>query len=167
MKVVGTTTNGYAPSNVDPVTDAAPLSVVVAVAPLGNMNAVPVPVVFVPVRLPVQLAPLAQQAMLLASSREQFVPCLQHALELPSSVQGLKPLGQLFSSRLRMRRTSKARLLAVAFSAAVKGAVSVEWTVEVRNVAAIQIHREARILGVWGWGWNGWVEVIGSRSRLD
>lgn len=53
------------------------------------MNTVLAPVVFVPVRLPVQLAPLAQQAMLLASSREQFVPYLQHALELPSSVQGL------------------------------------------------------------------------------
>lgn len=51
---------------------------------------VPVPVVVVdPVRLPVQLAPVAQQAMLLAASREQFVPCLQHALELPRSVQGL------------------------------------------------------------------------------
>lgn len=160
--MVGTTTNGYAPSNVDPVTDGAPNSVVVAVAPLGNMNTVPVPVpvVFVSVRLPVQLAPLAQQAMLLAPSREQFVPCLQHALALPSSVQGLKPLGQLLSSRLRMRRTSKARLLVVAFSAAVKGAVSVEWTVEVRNVAAIQIHREARILGVCGRGWNGWFEGL-------
>lgn len=116
---------------------------------------VPVPVVFVPVRLPVQLAPLAQQAMLSASSREQFVPCLQHALALPSSLQGLKPAGQLFSARLRMRRTSKARLLAVASFAGVKGVVSVEWTVEVRNVAAIQIHREARILGILGRGWNG------------
>jgi hypothetical protein len=146
--------NGYAPFSLDPVMAAAPLSVVVAVAPLGNMNIVPVPVVFVPVRLPVQLAPLAQQAMLLASSREQFVPCLQHALALPSSLQGLKPAGQLFSARRRTRRTSKARLLAVASSAGVKGAVSVEWTVEVRNVAAIQIHREARILGVLGRGWN-------------
>jgi hypothetical protein len=122
------------------------------------MKPVPVPVVFVPVKLPVQLAPLAQQAMLLASSREQFVPCLQHALALPSSVQGVKPAGQLLSARLRMRRISKARLLAVASAASVKGAVSIEWTVDVRNVAANKIHPEARILGDFGRGleWSAW-----------
>lgn len=66
-----------------------------------------------------------------------------------------------------MRRTSKARLLAVASSAAVKGAVSVEWTVEVRNVAAIQIHREARILGfVLGVGLDWSIWGMSSRFRL-
>lgn len=141
--------------------EAAPSSVAVALAPLGNMKLDPV-AVFVPVRLPVQLAPSAQQAMLLAESREQLVPRLQHALALPSSLQGVWPPGQLFSARLRIRRTSKARLLAAASSAGVKGAVSAECTV--RNVAAIQIHREARILGV-GRGWNGRFVELGRSFR--
>jgi hypothetical protein len=146
--------------------DAAPPSVVaVAVAVLGNMNLVPVPVVFVPVRLPVQLAPIAQQAMLSAASREHFVPCLQQALALPSSLQGLKPLGQLLSARLRIWRISNARLLAVASSAGVKGAVSIE-CVEVRNVAAIQIHLEARILGVCGGVGSVGFRGIDSRAQL-
>lgn len=66
--------------------------VAVADAVCGNMKLVPVPVpvaVVVPVRDPVQLAPVAQQAMLLAASLEQLVPCLQHAFELPRDVQGL------------------------------------------------------------------------------
>lgn len=123
----------------------------VAVAALGNRKRVSDPVVcavFVWVRLPVQLAPVAQQAILSAASREQLVPRLQHALAFPNSVQGLVPLGQLFSARWRIRRTSKARRLVTASSAGEKGAVLVECT-EVRNVAVIQI-QEARILGVWG-----------------
>lgn len=124
---------------VDSVLESA---VAVAVAAFGNMKLVVDPVVFVPVRLPVQLAPVAQQAMLLAASLEQFVPCLQHAFALPSSVQGFVPLGQLLSARCRMRRTSKARRL-TASSAGEKGAV-IEFA-EVRNVAAIQI-QEDRIL---------------------
>jgi len=117
-------------------------AVAVAVAVLGNIKLVPVPVVLVPVRLPVQLAPVAQQAMLSAASREQLVPRLQHAFAFPSSVQGFVPLGQLFSALWRSRRTSKARLLAS--SAGVKGAVV---DCAVRNVAASQI-QDARILGV-------------------
>lgn len=116
--------------------------VAVAVAAFGNMKLVSVPVVVeVPVRLPVQLAPVAQQAMLSAASREQLVPCLQQAFALPSSVHGFVPLGQL-SARRRMRRTSKARRLAA--SAGVKGDVRA-WVV--RNVVASQI-QGVRILVV-------------------
>lgn len=129
----------------DAVTEAEVVAVAVAV--LGNIKAVPVPVVLVPVKLPVQLAPVAQQAMLSAASREQFVPCLQHALALPRAVHGFVPLGQLLSALWRIRRTSKARLLDTASWAGEKGTVSVDCA-EVRNVAAIQI-QEARILGAW------------------
>jgi hypothetical protein len=121
-----------------------PSVVGVAVAVLGNIKPVPVLVVVVPVKLPVQLAPVAQQAMLSAASREQFVPCLQHAFALPRDVHGFVPLGQLFSARWRIRRTSKARRLDTAFSAGEKGAVF-DCT-PVKTVAAIQI-QETRILG--------------------
>ena len=60
------------------------------------------------VRLAVQRAPVGQQAMLSAASREQFVPSRQHTLELSRSVHGLYPAGQTFA-RLRICRTSKAR----------------------------------------------------------
>lgn len=123
----------------------ASVVVAVAVAALGNMNWVFVPVVLVPVRLPVQLAPVAQQAILSAASREQLVPCLQHALALPSAVHGFVPLGQLSSALCRIRRTSRARRLGVASSAGEKGAVSIDCA-EARNVAVIQI-QEARIIG--------------------
>lgn len=103
-----------------------------------------------PVRLPVQLAPVGQQAMLLAASFEQLVPCWQQAPELPRLVHGLYPLGQLLLDRLRIWRTSKARLLNSTFSGAEKGAVSIDRTVEERNVAQIPIHQEARILVAWG-----------------
>jgi hypothetical protein len=123
-----------------------PAAVVVAVAPLGNMKLLPVSAapVEVPVRLPVHLAPVGQQAMLSAESREQFVPCRQQASELPRLVHGLYPLGQLSEERLRTRRTSKARLDSTC-SGAEKGAVSIEST-EGRNAAQIPIHQEARIL---------------------
>lgn len=42
-----------------------------------------------PVKLPVQVAPVGQQAMLLAESLVQNVPLLQQASELPSSEQAL------------------------------------------------------------------------------
>jgi hypothetical protein len=110
------------------------------------MKLVPVDMaVDAPVRLPVQLAPVRQQAMLLAASREQFVPCLQQAFELPRLVQGLYPVGQLLSARLRIWRTSKARLWDSIVSGAEKGAVSIEST-EGRNEAQTPIHHEARIL---------------------
>lgn len=66
-------------------------AVVVAVAPCGNMKLLPVSAapVDVPVRLPVQLAPVGQQAMLLAASTEQMVPSWQQAPELPNLVHGL------------------------------------------------------------------------------
>jgi hypothetical protein len=98
-----------------------------------------------PVRLPVQLAPVGQHAILLAASREQFVPCLQQAFEFPRLVHGLYPVGQLLSARLRIWRTSKARLLDSALCGAEKGAVSIERT-EGRNEAQTPIHHEARIL---------------------
>lgn len=144
--------NGYAPETVEPVMEAAaPAAVVVAVAPCGNMKLLPVSVVpvAVPVRLPVQLAPVGQQAMLLAASREQLVPSLQQAPELPRLVHGLYPLGQLLSDRLRIWRTSNARLLDSTLSGAEKGAVSIDSTVEGRNVAQIPSHHEARILDAW------------------
>jgi len=129
------------------VIDASePAAVVVAVAPFGNMKLPPVSaaLVEVPVKLPVHLAPVGQQAILLAESREQFVPCRQQASEFPKLVHGLYPLGQLLSERLRIWRTSKARLDSI-FSGGEKGAVSIEST-EGRNVAQIPIHQEARIL---------------------
>lgn len=103
--------NGYAPETVDAVSELD--SVVVAVAPCGNTKLLPVSVVpvvvvvavAVAVRLPVQLAPVGQQAMLSAESLVQVVPFMQQALEFPSFVQALYPLGQL-SSRFRIRRTS-------------------------------------------------------------
>jgi hypothetical protein len=122
-------------------------AVVVAVAPLGNMKLLPVsvaPLVEVPVRLPVQLAPVGQQAMLFAESREQVVPCMQQASVSPNLVHGLYPLGQLSVARLNIWRISKARL-DLTCSGAEKGAISVEST-EGRNVAQIPIHQEARIL---------------------
>lgn len=101
--------NGYAPETVDAVSE--PDSVVVAVAPCGNTKLLPVSVVpvvvvvavavAVAVRLPVQLAPVGQQAMLSAESLVQVVPFMQQALEFPSFVQALYPLGQL-SSRFRI-----------------------------------------------------------------
>lgn len=126
-------------------------AVVVAVAPFGNMKLVSVceaPLVEVPVKLPVHLAPVGQQAMLLAESREQFVPCMQQASELPRLVHGLYPLGQLSVERLRIWSTSKARL-DLTCSGAEKGTVSIESTGG-RNVAQIPIHQEARILEVGG-----------------
>lgn len=142
--------------------EAAPESVVdvvvVAVAPWGNMKLVPVDVaVDAPVKLPVQLAPLGQHAMLSAASREQFVPCLQQAFELPRLVQGLYPVGQLLSARLRIWRTSKARLFDWTVCGAENGAVSIESTAG-RNEAQTPIHHEARILVAWEAGcdvdWN-------------
>jgi hypothetical protein len=135
---------------VEPVIEAPPeaavVVVVVAVAPWGNMKLVPVFVaVDAPVKLPVQLAPVGQQAMLLAASREQLVPCLQQALELPRLLHGLYPVGQLLSARLRIWRTSKARLLDSIVCGAEKGAVSIEST-DGRNEAQTPIHHEARIL---------------------
>lgn len=129
----------------------APAAVVVAGAPCENMKLFPVSVgpVGVPVRLPVQLAPVGQQAMLLAASREQLVPSLQHTLELPSLVHGLYPPGQLSADRRRSWRTSNARLFNSTFSGAEKGAVSIDCTLEGRNAAQIPIHHEARILVIW------------------
>lgn len=141
--------NGYAPATVGPVIEAAGSgAVVVAVVPCGNMKLLPVSAALpdVPVKLPVQLAPVGQQAMLLAASTEQLVPSLQQAPELPSFVHGLYPLGQLLSARRRSWRTSKARSLDLILSGAEKGAVSIESTLEGRNVAQILIHHEARIL---------------------
>ena len=70
---------------------SAAIVVVVAVAPCGNTKLLPVVSVAAvePVRLPVQVAPVGQQAMLLAESLVQNVPLLQQASELPSSVQAL------------------------------------------------------------------------------
>lgn len=89
---VGTRMKGYAPASVAPVIEAAePGAVVIAPPPWGNMKLLPVSAapVAVPVRLPVQLAPIGQQAMLLAASAEQTVPSLQQAPELPNFVHGL------------------------------------------------------------------------------
>lgn len=116
-------------------------------SPLGNKKLLPVsaaPLVEVPVKLPVHVAPVGQQAMLSAASREQVMPCMQQASELPNLVHGLYPLGQLSVARLKIWRISNARL-DLTCSGAEKGAVSIEST-EGRNVAQIPIHQEVRIL---------------------
>lgn len=70
---------------------AAPSAVVVADVPAGCKKLLPVCVepVEVPVKLPVQLAPVRQQAMLSAASVVHRVPLLQQASELPKSEHGL------------------------------------------------------------------------------
>jgi len=129
------------------------LVVVVAVAAWGNIKLLPSVAEGSAVRLPVQLAPVGQQAMLLAESREQIVPSWQQALALPSFEHGLYPLGQLFSVRLRSWSTSKARwLLVSALAGATKGlfvSLSLDRAAEARNAVASQIHRMARILMRW------------------
>lgn len=122
------------------------LDVVVAVAPCGNMKLVPVSVaVDGPVRLPVQTAPVGQQAMLSAASREQLVSGRQQTLELPRLVHGLYPQGQLLSARLRIWSTSKARLLDSIMCGSANGAVSVAMTDGAKSTQT-PIHHEARIL---------------------
>lgn len=94
-------TNGYgAPGTVEPVITApsdVDVPVVVAEVGCGNMKPVDgasVPVV--PVSVPVQLAPVGQQAILLAASRVHLVPSRQQTAEFPSAEQGSYPEGQLF-----------------------------------------------------------------------
>ena len=62
-------------------------SVAVAVAVCGNMKLLVVPVAAV--RLPVQLAPFGQQAMLFAASRAQWASIRQQTLRLLRFEQGL------------------------------------------------------------------------------
>lgn len=111
-------TNGYsAPDTVGPVIVGS------AGAGAGNMNpsedvavgrgsipgfvlVAPPESVAVPVRDPVHSDPLGQHAMLFPASCEQTVPDRQQTSELPRSLQGLWPAGQLSCRFTSLKITS-------------------------------------------------------------
>lgn len=122
----------------------------VAVAVLGNRKLVldaPAPPAPPPppvVRLPVQLAPVGQQAILSASSRAHSEPCRQQMSVLSMFEQALYPAGQSPSRFNNRRRMSYAPLPDSGVSGGENGRVSVDKTVEARNVA--EIHPDNFIL---------------------
>ena len=84
-----------------------------------------------PASVPVQLAPVGQQAILFEESLVQLELAWQHTLELPMLEQAWYPLWQLSWRFFRSRRTSKARWLSVdpAFSGEAKGNKGISFSV--------------------------------------
>lgn len=81
---VGILTKGYAPAIVEPVrVTLVPSVVCVAVAVWGNRKLLVAPPPAFPVSesVPVQLAPVGQQATLSAASRVHLLPSAQHISE--------------------------------------------------------------------------------------
>ena len=139
-------TNGYSPCIVDPVRVASFAPVVcVADAVEGNLKLLPSELELVG-RLPVQLAPVGQQAMWSFASREHRDPCLQHTSGLSMLVHGLCPAGQLLSERFKIRNTSSARAWFPVGWGGENGSVfvSMESPVEMKNV--VEIHPAILIL---------------------
>lgn len=116
--------------------------VIETVAVPGNLKLVEAEVES-PVSEPVHFAPVGQQAILSAASREQTEPCLQQTSDLPMLEHGSYPAGQLLA-RFNMRKTSYALLFASADCGGENDNVSIDNTVEAKNAA--EIHPNTFIL---------------------